>query len=215
MFMSNLIRQFYVASIFLFISIVSINVCADNLRSAPIMNLGQELTKSEVEKFAITIYPDGKHLPKGQGSVAQGRELYNNQCKMCHGESGIEGPAARLAGTNGWISFSDPLRILRIKQYPVLLISVGGMWPYATSIYDYIRRAMPHYAPKSLSNNQVYGLTAYILYLNDLVGENAQLDEISLTKIKMPSHDLTTDAWENYIESAKNTKLTKNTNNKK
>jgi len=215
MFMSNLIRQLYAVSIFLFISTLSLEVCADNLKSMPKMSLGQVLTQPEIEKYAITIYPDGKHLPKGQGSVAQGRELYNNQCKMCHGERGIEGPAARLAGTNGWISFSDPLRILRIKQYPVLLISVGGMWPYATSIYDYIRRAMPHYAPKSLSNNQVYGLTAYILYLNDLLDENAQLDEASLPKIKMPSHELNVDAWGNYIDKTKNSKLTKNTNNKK
>jgi len=213
--MPNLVRQLYTVCIFLFISILSINVCADNLASMPNVNLGQVLTQSEIEKFAITIYPDGKHLPKGQGSVAQGRKLYNNQCKMCHGESGIEGPAARLAGTNGWVSFSDPLRILRIKQYPVLLISVGGMWPYATSIYDYIRRAMPHYAPKSLSNNQVYGLTAYILYLNDLLDESARLDEDSLPKIKMPSHELSVDAWADYIEKAKNTKSTINTNNKK
>jgi len=215
MFMPNLVRQLYTVCIFLFISILSLKVCADNLAPMPSINLGQVLTQSEIEKFSITIYPDGKHLPKGEGSVAQGRKLYNNQCKMCHGESGIEGPAARLAGTNGWISFSDPLRILRIKKYPVLLISVGGMWPYATSIYDYIRRAMPHYGPKSLSNDQVYGLTAYILYLNELVDEGARLDETSLPKIKMPSHELGVDAWSDYIEKAKNTKSTINKNNKK
>jgi len=175
------------------------------------MNLGQVLTQSEIEKYSITIYPDGKHLSKGHGSVAQGRELYNSQCQMCHGEGGIEGPAARLAGTNGWLSFSDPFRILRIKEYPVLLISVGGMWPYATSIYDYIRRAMPHYAPKSLTNNQVYELTAYILYLNELIDENVRLDETSLPSIKMPSHDLSVDAWANYIETAKINESTQNT----
>jgi len=188
----------YRAYLFLLICMLSMNVFADQLEPVSQnnpdqinlgqLNLGQALSQSEIEKYSITVSPDGKHLPKGQGSVANGRELYNNQCKMCHGESGIEGPAARLAGTNGWISFSDPLRILRIKEYPILLISVGGMWPYASSIYDYIRRAMPHYAPKSLSNNQVYALTAYLLYLNELVDEKTILDKHSLLKIKMPSH---------------------------
>jgi len=198
---SLLIRQKYMACFFLllFLSTLTVNVFADQPEPAfkidlGKINLGQPLSLSEIEKYSITVSPDGKHLPKGQGSVANGRELYNNQCKMCHGESGIEGPAARLAGTNGWISFSDPLRILRIKEYPVLLISVGGMWPYASSIFDYIRRAMPHYAPKSLSNDQVYALTAYLLYLNELVDEKTILDQRSLLKIKMPSH----------IESVKN-----------
>ena len=183
---------------FILVSILSSNVLADqyepdhpnNVGQIKLghTNLGKPLSQSEIEKYAITVSPDGKHLPKGQGSVANGRELYNNQCMMCHGESGIEGPAARLAGTNGWISFSDPLRILRIKEYPILLISVGGMWPYASSIYDYIRRAMPHFSPKSLSNNQVYSLTAYLLFLNELVDEKAILNKHSLLKIKMPSH---------------------------
>jgi len=213
MFMSNLIRQLYVVSIFLFLSIISINACAGETTSALKINLGQALSQSEINKYAITITPDGKHLPKGQGSVAQGRKLYNNQCQMCHGENGIEGPAARLAGTNGWISFSDPLRILRIKKYPVLLISVGELWPYATTIFDYIRRAMPHYAPKSLNNDQAYALTAYILYLNGLIEEKIIVDKNSLLEIKMPAHELSVDAWKEESESNKN--IRKNNDNDK
>ncbi len=151
------------------------------------INLAQPLLKSEIHDIDITIFPDGKNLPVGQGSVIEGQLLYKNQCQMCHGENGIEGPAARLAGTDGWFSFSDPLRILRIEKYPVLLISVGSLWPYATSIFDYIRRAMPHYAPKSLSDNDSYALTAYILNLNDIVNDTYILDKDTILTIEMPA----------------------------
>lgn len=117
--------------------------------------LGTPLRESEIEKYAITVFPDGTGLPLGQGTVLQGAQLYKEQCMMCHGEKGIEGPAARLAGSDGWFSMSDPLRILRIKKYPILLISVGAMWPYATTIFDYTRRAMPHGSSKSLSRKSV------------------------------------------------------------
>lgn len=149
-------------------------------------NLGTLVSQEELTAFDITVYPDGRNLPRGNGSALEGKQLYEQQCQMCHGPRGIEGPAARLAGGDGWFSFSDPLRILRIKDYPILLVSVGGMWPYATSIFDYIRRAMPHYAPKSLSNDQVYALTAYLLYLNNLLEEDANLDHSSILKIEMP-----------------------------
>jgi cytochrome c len=158
-------------------------------------DLGKPLGEPEIAQYAITIFSDGTNLPSGQGSVAQGAALYKNQCAMCHGERGIEGPAARLAGSDGWFSLSDPLRVLRIRKYPILLISVGGLWPYATTIYDYIRRAMPHYAPKSLSNDEVYALTAQILYLNDLVDEETVLDKKSILKVVMPGKERSVSAW--------------------
>jgi cytochrome c len=158
------------------------------LASADIeITLAEPLQKEEIKVYDITIFPDGENLPNGQGSVVDGKILYNSQCYMCHGENGIEGPAARLAGSDGWFSLSDPLRILRIKKHPVLLISVGSLWPYATSIFDYIRRAMPHYNPKSLSNNQSYALTAYILYLNGIVSEDVVLDKRNLPEVFMPA----------------------------
>ena len=160
-----------------------------------VTQLGMVLSEAEINQYAITIFPNGENLPIGQGSVQQGEVLYRRLCMMCHGEEGIEGPAARLAGSDGWFSLSDPLRILRIKEHPVLLISVGGLWPHATSIFDYIRRAMPHYAPKSLTNNEVYALTAYILYLNDLVDENMELNKTSILNIIMPGKARSTSAW--------------------
>jgi len=161
-----------------------------------ITQLGVALSEAEIKKYSITIFPNGENLPIGQGSVQQGEVLYRSQCMMCHGKEGIEGPAARLAGSDGWFSLSDPLRILRIKKHPVLLISVGGLWPHATTIFDYIRRAMPHYAPKSLTNNEVYALTAYVLYLNDLVDEDIVLDKISILKIIMPGEERSIFAWQ-------------------
>jgi len=160
------------------------------------IQLAQPLLEAEIQAYDITVFPDGKNLPKGAGNVLQGKQLYKNQCQICHGEFGIEGPAARLAGSDGWFSFSDPLRILRIDKYPVLLISVGSMWPHATSIFDYIRRAMPHYAPKSLSNNQSYALTAYILYLNGIVNEEVILDEVNILKINMPGKKRSVSDWQ-------------------
>lgn len=159
------------------------------------IQLAQPLLQTEIQAYDITIFPDGKNLPEGSGNVIQGKTLYKNQCQMCHGESGIEGPAARLAGSDGWFSFSDPLRILRIDKYPVLLISVGSMWPHATSIFDYIRRAMPHYAPKSLNNDESYALTAYVLYLNGIVTEDAILDKKNIVKINMPGKKRSASGW--------------------
>ena len=151
------------------------------------IHLGKPLLKNEIAPFDITIFPNGKNLPTGSGSVTEGKALYKNRCAMCHGKQGIEGPAARLAGSDGWFSLSDPLRILRIEKYPVLLISVGSLWPYATSILDYIRRAMPHYNPKSLTNNESYALTAHILYLNGIIEDDQWLNKKNITGINMPA----------------------------
>lgn len=153
-----------------------------------VIGLGEKLSSSEIKLYNMTIFPNGKNLPDGFGTAAKGKEVFK-QCRVCHGDKGIEGPAARLVGSNGWGSFSDPLRILRIKKYPILLISVGSTWPYATSIFDYIRRAMPHYDPKSLTDKEVYEVTAYILYLNGLISKDYTLDRKSILKVKMPGKD--------------------------
>jgi len=162
----------------------------------PAINLGEPMSEAEIAPYAITIFPDGRNLPAGQGSVAQGAALYHAQCEVCHGESGIEGPAARLAGSDGWFSFSDPLRALRIKKYPILLISVGSLWPHVTSIFDYVRRAMPHYAPKSLHNDEVYALTAYILHLNNLLDAQSNLNQVNILHVSMPGKERSVSAWQ-------------------
>ena len=158
-------------------------------------DLGNPVTNAEIMSLSITVFPDGQNLPEGSGSVSQGKILYKNNCSLCHGDDGDEGPAARLVGSDGWFSYKDPLRILRIEKYPILLISVGSLWPHATSIFDYIRRAMPHYAPKSLSNDKVYALTAYIIYMNDYVDEETVLDKQSIMNVDMPGKRRSIFAW--------------------
>ena len=172
-------------------SVISCNLAAESLN----LNLGKMLSEAEISLYDITIFPDGRNLPPGAGTAPQGNKLYKAQCSHCHGARGIEGPAARLAGSSGWFSFTDPLRILRIKEFPILLISVGDLWPHATSVFDYIRRAMPHYAPKSLSNEQVYSLTAYILYLNDIIKNEDIVNQKTLPKIVMPAQQRSVTAW--------------------
>ncbi|MCF8469603.1 MAG: cytochrome c [Parvibaculum sp.] len=157
--------------------------------------LGTPLSQNEIDRWSITIFPDGRNLPAGSGNARNGAALYNDKCVACHGPSGKEGPASRLAGSDGFFSFKDPLRILRIRKNPLLLFSVGGQWPYATTVFDYIRRAMPHTAPKSLSNDEVYALTAYILYLNGLTDKETRLDATTLPRIVMPGRDRTVSQW--------------------
>ena len=164
--------------------------------AAPVVvGLGQPLERAQIERYAITIFPDGRNLPPGQGSVAQGATLYQAQCAACHGAKGIEGPAARLAGSDGFIGWSDPLRPLRVLKYPLLVVSVGARWPYATTLFDYVRRAMPHHAPKSLSDDEVYAVTAHLLHLNDLVPSAAVMNRESLPRVVMPGLEKTVSAW--------------------
>ena len=145
------------------------------------VDLGTPVQESELRAWSITVFPNGRGLPPGQGSVREGETLYRSVCTQCHGQTGREGPAARLAGPDGFV---------RPDHGALLSMSVGSRWPYATSIFDYVRRAMPHTAPKSLTNDQVYALTAYILRLNDLVGADFVLIRESLPGIEMPAHDL-------------------------
>jgi cytochrome c len=189
--MSDSLSHPIVIGVLLLLAVIASPLSADSTNT----DLGKPLGEAEITQYAITIFPDGTNLPPGQGSVVQGAKLYQNQCSMCHGKQGIEGPAARLAGSDGWFSPSDPLRVLRIRKYPILLISVGGLWPHATTIYDYIRRAMPHYAPKSLSDDEVYALTAYVLYLNDLVEEETVLDKKNILEVVMPGKERSVSAW--------------------
>ena len=162
---------------------------------APAVGLGEPLTQAQLARHDITVFPDGRNLPPGRGSVTEGRAIYRAQCAACHGEKGIEGPATRLAGSDGLFGWDDPLRIVRIKKYPLLIWSMGARWPYATSIFDYVRRAMPHTAPKSLSDDQVYAVTAYLLRMNDLVDANAVMDRKALPKVRMPAQERSVSAW--------------------
>lgn len=155
--------------------------------SAATVGLAIALKKEELAPYDITLFPNGRGLPPGQGRVTQGRVLYANQCAACHGPSGTEGPAARLVGSDGFIGWDDPLRPLRIAKHPLLVQSVGARWPYATTVFDYIRRAMPYHAPKSLENDDIYALTAFLLYRNGLLDASAVINASTLPKVVMPA----------------------------
>ena len=127
--------------------------------------------------------------------MEQGARLYAMHCAACHGAKGIEGPAARLAGSDGFIGWSDPLRPLRVRKYPLQVLSVGAMWPYATTVFDYVRRGMPMHAPKSLTDDEVYAITAHLLHLNGLVPGDAIMDKEKLPRVVMPGRDRTVSAW--------------------
>ena len=139
--------------------------------------LGERVPESEVHATDITVMPDGTGLPPGSGSAVGGRTIYLAQCAQCHGAGGTGGPNDRLVGGRGSLGSSQPVK------------TVGSYWPYATTLFDYVRRAMPYPAPGILSDEEAYAVTAYILYLNEIVGEKAELNATTLPRIRMPNHD--------------------------
>jgi len=137
---------------------------------------GKPATAEQIAGWDIDVRPDGTGLPAGSGSVSRGADLFAEQCAACHGTFG-EGAGRYPALAGG----KDSLRQDRPQK------TVGSFWPYATTLWDYINRAQPFPAPRSLSANDVYAVTAYILNLNDLVDDNFIADRNSLPKVKMPN----------------------------
>jgi cytochrome c len=145
---------------------------------------GRSATPEEIAALDIDVRPDGTGLPEGSGSVAEGRAIYAAKCAACHGASGVEGPNDRLVGRlpGDAFSFGDDLAVRPLK-------AVGSYWPYSTTLFDYIRRAMPQSSPGSLENKEVYALTAFLLHRNELIDENAVMDRVSLPAVVMPARD--------------------------
>lgn len=155
---------------------VLLGACAP---SAPrqALGLGQTPSAAQIRAWDIDVRADGSGLPAGSGSVAQGQAIYQARCLACHGANGEKGPAPRLAGGQGTLASKSPV------------LTVGSYWPYATTLYDYIQRAMPQDSPQSLTPAEVYAVTAYTLHLNDIVKADAVLDAQSLAAIRMPNRD--------------------------
>jgi S-disulfanyl-L-cysteine oxidoreductase SoxD len=146
--------------------------------SAQTPQFGQPISPADVAPWDIEIGPDGKGLPPGRGTVGQGEAVYTAKCQACHGEKGAGSPNDRLAGGQG---------SLAPDKTPVK--TVGSYWPYATTLFDYVRRAMPWQQPKSLSDDEVYAVSAYILNLNGVIGPNDVMDAQTLPKVQMPNRD--------------------------
>lgn len=139
--------------------------------------LGVPASPEEVAGWDISIGPEGDNLPPGTGSVTQGAALYAVQCFACHGPNGEGAIEPRLAGGHGTLATANAVK------------TVGSYWPYGTTVFDYIRRSMPFQQPGSLSNDEVYALTAYLLNLNGIVDEQAELNAETLPAIEMPNRD--------------------------
>jgi cytochrome c len=141
--------------------------------------LGHAITDKQIEPWNVDVRgDDGKGLPPGKGTVAEGETLYLEQCASCHGEFGEgNGRWPELMGGKGTLKSEDPRK------------TIGSFWPYAPSVFDYVRRTMPFTSPQSLSNNETYSIVAYLLNLNDLLPADATLDAKSLVTIKMPNRD--------------------------
>jgi S-disulfanyl-L-cysteine oxidoreductase SoxD len=141
-------------------------------------NLGRVATPEEIAAWDISIAPDGAGLPPGSGTPAQGAIVYAAKCAACHGDKGTGKPNDQLAGGHGTLAGDQPA----VK-------TVGSFWPYATTIFDYTRRAMPLNDSKSLTSDEIYAVTAYLLHLNGIIAETDTIDAASLPKVRMPNRD--------------------------
>jgi len=153
---------------------LSVGVFAAENQNTLRPNLGQPITKGDLAPWDITIMPDGAGLPPGSGTAVQGAPIFQAKCAACHGENGKGGEATMVTA-------GPPRATLDGGK------TIANFWPYATTIFDFVRRAMPANAPKSLTDQEVYALTAYLLSLNKLIGETDVINAQTLPQVKMPN----------------------------
>jgi S-disulfanyl-L-cysteine oxidoreductase SoxD len=154
------------------------DVAVAQAQAPTLYGIGRPATPADSEAHGISVAPDGTGLPRGRGTVAEGRVLYAAQCAGCHGDRGQGvGDFAVLAGGQGTLATSKPLQ------------TVGSYWPYATTVWSYIHRAMPYPHPGTLTVDETYAVTAYVLHLNGIVRAKAALDEKTLPRLRMPNRD--------------------------
>jgi S-disulfanyl-L-cysteine oxidoreductase SoxD len=142
--------------------------------------LGKPLSEADIKAWDIAVLPDGTNLPAGSGTSAQGAKIYAEKCVACHAEGGKGGGAPGAGPLVGGAPLTNGIDTAK---------TIANYYAYATTVFDYIRRAMPYNAPRSLADNEVYALTAYILSLNKLIGETDVMDAKTLPQVKMPNRD--------------------------
>jgi mono/diheme cytochrome c family protein len=152
--------------------------CATQAQAQTPYGIGRAAMPAEIAGWNIDVDRHGDNLPPGSGGVSHGREVFDQQCAACHGAKGEGGVGDKLVGGQGTLATPEPVK------------TVGSYWPYAPTLFDYIRRAMPQNAPQSLSNEGVYAVSAYILHLNGLLPAEATLDARTLSTIKMPNRNM-------------------------
>jgi cytochrome c5 len=146
------------------------------------LGIGRVATPEEIARIDIDVMPDGRGLPEGKGTAAEGAKVYAAKCQSCHGANGAGGSADRLVDRESGKNWDFAIN-------PKLVKTVGNYWPYATTLYDYTYRAMPFMQPGTLTADETYALTAYILALNKIVPDDAVMDRKTLPAVKMPSRD--------------------------
>ena len=147
--------------------------------------VGRPLTPEEIKKIDITVAPDGRGLPPGSGTSDQGAQIFAEQCSGCHGEGG-KGATTTTSGAP-----AAPPVVSDVKRNGIddTTLTIANYWPYATTLFDYIRRSMPWPSPRSLTDNQVYALTAYILVQNKLIDSKQVINAQTLPKVQMPNRN--------------------------
>lgn len=156
---------------------------ANQKNSTEIFNFGRPASEKEIAEWNLDVRPDGAGLPKGKGTVKKGEIIYATKCGFCHGQKGEGGINDRLVARIGE-EFPNEDQACGFQCR-----TIGNYWPYATTLFDYILRSMPMNAPGSLTNDEVYSLSAYLLYLNKIVSEEVELNSENLKNIVMPAHD--------------------------
>ena len=167
-------RLWLPAAIVVLISMVGVWPAATQL---PTYGVGRPPTAEEIQSWDLTIPPDGQGLPPGGGTAALGKPIYVERCASCHGETGEDPKYSRLVGSHGSLATAQPIR------------TIGSFWQYAPTLWSYIRRAQPFDEPGSLTPDQVYAVTAYLLHLNGIIGEQDVMDAQTLPLVKMPNRD--------------------------
>lgn len=159
------------------LSLVGLAAATMLAAQSPRYGVGRPATPEQIRELGVAIAPDGTGLPEGSGTVVAGLDVFKAHCSKCHGEkaTGAAGPA--LVGGQGTLATAKPLK------------TVGSYWPYATTVWDYINRAMPFDQPGLLKPAEVYAVVAYILNLNGIIGSDQVMDAKSLAKVKMPNRD--------------------------
>ncbi|PYO29621.1 MAG: sulfite oxidase [Gemmatimonadetes bacterium] len=146
------------------------------------LGFGRAATTQEIRAWDVDVMPDGTGLPPGSGTASQGADVYRRKCAACHGRTGVEGPFDRLVGR-------EPRQGFPFGRDPRFVKTVGNYWPYATTLYDYLNRAMPLAAPGSLTPDEVYGLVAFLLWRNEIITDTAVMNAQTLPRVVMPARD--------------------------
>ena len=173
-------RQSLVTLLCVLAALVAVRTAAQT--PSPPLGIGRPATAEDIRALDIDVMPDGRGLPAGRGTAVEGASVYAAKCVSCHGVKGTGGSAERLAGRTPGDSFA-------FATDASLVRTIGSYWPYATTLYDYTARAMPFPQPGTLTPDETYSLVAYLLFLNDVIAEDAVMDQSALPKVRMPARE--------------------------